>query len=106
MSGPGLQAVRVVGGLVPPGLFGRVQTNDVRAPESLTPSSYHLPGRETVRDAANRSWTYLRGAWQEWRAHTAAQPAGSAGTGAARERWLLVLMRELGYGQLPALPAG
>lgn len=106
MSGPGLQAVQVVGGLVPPGLFSRIHTGDVRATESLTPSSYHLPGRETVRDAANRSWTYLRGAWREWREHTAAQPAGNVGTGAARERWLLVLMRELGYGQLPALRGG
>lgn len=106
MSGPGLQAVRVVGGLVPPGLFGRLQAGEVRDAESLTPRSYHLPGRETVRDAANRSWTYLRAAWLDWREHTAAQPPGSAGTGPARERWLLVLLRELGYGQLPALRGG
>ncbi len=106
MSGPGLQAVRVVGGLVPPGLFGRIQADEVHDPDSLSPRSYHLPGRETVRDAANRSWTYLRGAWRDWRNHTTAQPPGSAGTGPARERWLLVLLRELGYGQLPALRGG
>ncbi len=106
MSGPGLQAVRVVGGLIPPGLFAKIQTRDVRAPESLTASSYHLSGRETIPDAANRSWTYLRGAWQDWRAFVAAQPLGTPGTGPARERWLLVLMRELGYGQLPALRGG
>ncbi|MGH7748852.1 MAG: Eco57I restriction-modification methylase domain-containing protein, partial [Candidatus Dormibacteria bacterium] len=106
MSGPGLQAVRALGGVVPPGLFGRVQTGEVRAAESLSPSSYHLVGRETVRDAANRSWTYLRGAWTAWREHAATQPVGGAGSGAARERWLLVLLRELGYGQLPALRGG
>ncbi|MGH3989340.1 MAG: N-6 DNA methylase, partial [Pseudonocardiaceae bacterium] len=106
MSGPGLQAVRVVGGLVPPGLFGRLQAGEVRDAESLASRSYHLPGRETVRDAANRSWTYLRAAWLDWREHTAAQPPGSPGTGPARERWLLVLLRELGYGQLPALRGG
>ncbi|MGH4016394.1 MAG: Eco57I restriction-modification methylase domain-containing protein [Pseudonocardiaceae bacterium] len=106
MTGPGLHAVRVVGGLVPPGLFGRLQAGQARDAESLTPRSYHLPGRETVRDAANRSWTYLWAAWLHWREHTAAQPPGSAGTGAARERWLLVLLRELGYGQLPALRGG
>lgn len=106
MSGPGLQAVRVVGGLVPPGLFGRLKAGEVRNPESLTARSYHLPGRETLRDAANRSWTYLRAAWLDWREHAAAQPAGSAGTGPARERWLLVLLRELGYGQLPPLRGG
>ncbi|MGH4021869.1 MAG: DNA methyltransferase [Pseudonocardiaceae bacterium] len=59
-----------------------------------------------MRDAANRSWTYLRGAWRDWREHAAAQPPGSPGTGPARERWLLVLLRELGYGQLPALRGG
>jgi hypothetical protein len=103
MSGPGLQAVRALGGVVPPGLFTRLQAGEVRDTESLSPRSYHLAGPETVRDAANRSWTYLRGAWMAWRDHSTAQPPGGAGTGAGRERWLLVLLRELGYGQLPAI---
>jgi hypothetical protein len=73
---------------------------------SMSPASYHLAGRETVRDAASRAWTYLRGAWTAWREYVAAQPPGSIGTGAARERWLLVLLRELGYGHVPAVPGG
>ena len=104
MNGPGLQAVRVVGGLVPPGLFAKVHSGELRDPASLSAKSYHLAGRETLRDAANRSWTYLRGAWSTWREH-AARTTG-AGTSAARDQWLLVLMRELGYGQLPALRGG
>lgn len=104
MTGP--QAVRVVGGLVPPGLFARVQTRDVREAASLAPTSYGLSARETIRDAANRSWTYLRGAWADWREHAAGQPGGVAGAGPTRDRWLLVLVRELGYGQLPPLKGG
>jgi hypothetical protein len=88
VSGPGLQSVRAVGGVVPPGLFARVQAGGMRDAESLAPRSYHLVDRETVRDAANRSWTYLRGAWTAWRDHAAAQPPGrGVGTGEARERW-------------------
>jgi len=106
MTGPGLQSVRVVGGIVPPGLLARVQAGEVRDAASLSSASYHLPGRETVRDAANRAWTYLCGAWTAWQEYAASQPPGAPGTGPARERWLLVLLRELGYGQVPALPSG
>src|SRR5690606_34680044 len=59
----------------------------------------------SVRDAASRAWGYLRGAWEAWRAVAEGGQPG-AGTGAARERWLLPLMRELGYGQLPPVTGG
>ena len=106
MTTLGLQAIRAVGGVVPPSLLARIQAAEVSDPASLSPASYHLAGRETIRDAASRAWSYLRGAWAAWREHVAAQPPGSAGTGAARERWLLVLLRELGYGHVPAVPGG
>ncbi|MFI7517525.1 Eco57I restriction-modification methylase domain-containing protein [Micromonospora echinofusca] len=106
MSGPGLQGIHAVGGVVPPGLLARIQAGELKDPAGLAPASYHLVGRETVRDAASRAWSYLRGAWTAWREHTATQPPGTHGIAAARERWLLVLLRELGYGQVPALAAG
>jgi hypothetical protein len=106
MSAPGLQAVEAVGGVVPPGLLARIQAGELTNRAGLDPKTYHLAGRETVRDAASRAWTYLRGAWTAWRDFTETQPPGTAGTGAARDRWLLVLLRELGYGQIPALPTG
>ncbi|GIE90490.1 Eco57I restriction-modification methylase domain-containing protein [Actinoplanes regularis] len=106
MSAPGLQAVHAVGGVVPPGLLARIQAGELTDKTGLDPKTYHLPGRETVRDAASRAWSYLRGAWSAWRDYVDTQPPGSPGTGPARERWLLVLLRELGYGQLPPLPSG
>ena len=93
------QAVRIAGGIVPPSMLARVQAGEVDA-ASLTPASYHLAGNETLRDAAARAWSYLRGAWTSWRS------IDDPTTGQTRERWLLPLMRELGYGNVPALPHG
>lgn len=106
MTAQGLQAIHVVGGVVPPSLLARIQAGEVADPISLSPASYHLAGRETIGDATSRAWSYLRGAWTAWREHAAAQPPGGTGTGAARERWLLVLLRELGYGHVPPTPGG
>ncbi len=101
MSGA-LQGITVVGGIVPPVLLARIQSGEVRDASSLASSSYHLPGTETTRDAASRAWGYLRGVWEAWRAADADRRPDAPGTGLARERWLLVLLRELGYGQVPA----
>jgi hypothetical protein len=106
MTASGLQAVHAVGGVVPPSLLARIQAGELKNTTGLAPASYHLAGRETVRDAASRAWSYLRGAWIAWREHAVTQPASGPGTRQARERWLLVLLRELGYGQVPALPGG
>ena len=103
-----LQAIRVEGGIVPPTMFRHIQTGDIGNPASRSAASYHLPGKESIRDAANRSWTYLTGAWEAWREAQAREPGGMSSTSAAaaRERWLLVLLQELGYGRLPAHTGG
>ncbi|MFJ6300190.1 Eco57I restriction-modification methylase domain-containing protein [Pseudarthrobacter oxydans] len=102
------QAISVVGGVVPPSLLGRIQSGEVNDTKSLDPASYHLMGTETVRDASSRSWGYLRTAWQSWRELDAKRrPDGQgAGTGDARQKWLLILLREFGYGQVPATGGG
>lgn len=102
-------SVRIVGGVVPASLLTRITSGEVANKASLAPSSYHLVGNEAVRDAASRAWGYLRGAWETWRASEAKRvhgPVTGPGTGPARERWLLPLLRELGYGQVPALRDG
>lgn len=107
-----LQAVRPEGGIVPPSLFQHLAAppaeGDATWRASLAPAAYHLPPQTTLRDAASRSWSYLVGAWQAWRTTQEREPGGLEGTAAAlvRERWLLVLLQELGYGRLPAHTGG
>lgn len=98
------EAISVVGGVVPPGLLGRIQAGEVSDTASLAAATYHLGGSESIRDAGARSWSYLRGVWQGWQDADAIRTPGTAGTGTAREKWLLVLLRDLGYGQVPAAP--
>lgn len=94
------QAINVVGGVLPPALLGRVQTGSLQDRTGLAPASYFLSGRETIGDAASRSWSYLKGVWQDWQETDARKGGVGPGTGDARQRWLLILLRELGYGQV------
>jgi len=95
-----LQGIRLVGGVLPAALLGRIQAGELSNPQSLSGASYHLVGNEKPKDAAARAWSYLRGAWAAWRDAAAREP-GLPGTGTARDKWLLVLLTELGYGRLP-----
>lgn len=101
------QAYRIVGGIVPHGLVERIRSGDVADKASLAPGSYHLAVGESVGDAANRAFSYLRGAYAGWREVQDRQPWGLTDTRAqfVRERWLLLLLRELGYGTIPATPS-
>ncbi|NEE01150.1 Eco57I restriction-modification methylase domain-containing protein [Phytoactinopolyspora halotolerans] len=103
----GLQAIRSVGGIVPPSMLERIRSNAVDQ-ASLAPTSYHLASGENLRDAASRAWQYLRGAYTGWRQAQKRQPAGMDDTRAqtTRERWLQVLLREFGYGQVPTVAGG
>jgi len=96
-----LQGIRLIGGVLPAALLGRIQANELTNPQGLAGSSYHLVGNEKPRDAAARAWSYLRGAWAAWR-DAASNEYGTPGTGTARDKWLLVLLDQLGYGRLPA----
>src|SRR4051812_50080529 len=97
-------AVRVVGGLLPADLLSRVISG--RELSGLAPADYHLAAGETVREAANRAWSYLTGAWVSFRAALEELPGADRATSLTRERWLLLLLRELGYGRVPTSPAG
>ncbi|TAP28900.1 hypothetical protein EYR88_05825 [Arthrobacter sp. S41] len=81
-------------------MLGRIQTGNLQDRTGLAPASYFLSGRETIGDAASRSWSYLKGVWQDWQDIDTRKGASGPGTGDARQRWLLILLRELGYGQV------
>src|SRR3990172_5357275 len=89
--------IRTEGGLIPPGLIQRIADGDA---EGLKPQDYHLAEGERINEAPNHAWNRLRGAWTGFRAALAKLPPRDPATTLTREKWLLVLFQELGYGRL------
>lgn len=92
-------SIRTEGGLLPADLLARVASNDPQVP-GLTLAAYHLDAGLRFGEAITRSWNRLMGAWAAFQAERAALPSGDPGTTFTRERWLLPLFDELGYGRL------
>ena len=103
MAAESFVGVRVQGGLLPAELLSRIAAGAVSGQAS---ADYHLAAGETVREAANRAWAYLTGVWSAYRQAATKLPGSDRGTTLTRERWLLILLRELDYGRVPATPAG
>lgn len=72
----------------------------------LQSSDYHLAAGESVRDAANRVWSYLQGVWRAYRDALDKLPETDAATALTRERFSLVLLDQLGYGRVQRTPKG
>jgi hypothetical protein len=93
-------SVRTEGGLLPQDVLSRIQAGDKNLP-GLTPESYHLGPHERIGEAVNRAWSRVTGAWRAFQDALAKEPDASKATGLTRDRWLLPLFQELGYGRLP-----
>ncbi len=91
--------IHTEGAILPPDLLQKVLDNDKNLP-GLNPEDYHLGKNEKLNEAINRSWNRLLGVWSGFR--TAAEKLAEGDTGATitREKWLLILFQELGYGRL------
>jgi hypothetical protein len=96
--------IRIQGGLLPADLLAKLTTGTDLP--GLTSRDFHLPAGESVRDAANRIWAYLRGAWRTYRQALDARPDSDAATSLTRERFTLVLLEQLGYGRVPTTGKG
>jgi hypothetical protein len=104
MSAVVYPAARVEGGLLPSGLLQRIGDGDPELPGSDA-ASYGLQSGESVRRYANRSFAYLQDVWREFAKHRD-RASDAASARLTRERWLLILLRELGYDPIEALPGG
>src|SRR4028118_1317957 len=91
--------LRVEGSILPPDLLQRIAEGD-KDLDGLSPSSYYLLEGEKLNEAINRSWNRLRGAWASFQGAVAKLPAKDVGTTVTRDRFLLPLFQELGYGRL------
>ncbi len=97
-------SVKTEGGLLPADLLQRIADGD-NLP-GLRPVDYHLYEGERVNEAVNRAWNRCVGAWKGFKEQSEKIATTDSGTSLTRERWLLVLFQELGYGRLPALRSG
>ena len=87
--------IRTEGSILPVDLLQRISEGGI---DGLEPSDYHLSGRRN--EAINRSWNHLLAIWGAFKTAISQLPEKDLGTGVTRERWLLPLFQELGYGRL------
>jgi hypothetical protein len=97
------QTIRSEGGLLPPDLLGRVIDPKAKLP-GTRPEDYGLPKGERLNEVITQSWNRLRKHWAEFRAAAEQLPATETGTALTNDKWNLPLLRELGFGPLPASP--
>jgi hypothetical protein len=92
-------AARSEGGLIPSDYLEKIfrESSDVKG---ITNEDYHLEKSEKIREQVNRAWNRLTGCWSAFRKAASEVPADDPGTTVTREKWLLPLFQELGYGRL------
>lgn len=91
--------IRTEGAILPPDLLQRIAAGG-KDLGGLMPADYHLFEGEPLNEAIVRSWNRLVGAWAAFTDAREKLPEGDLGTTVTRERWLLILFDELGYGRL------
>ena len=93
--------IRTEGGILPPDILLRVAELD-KSLGGLTPDEYHLPSGDRINEAISRAWSLLVPAWRSFRKDHLTLPTGDTGARLTRDRWLLPLFQQLGYGRLTA----
>ncbi|RCK72740.1 MAG: putative restriction /modification enzyme [Anaerolineae bacterium] len=91
--------IRSEGALLPIDLLQRILENDSSL-EGLNAESYHLAPGEKINEAINRSWSRMNGLWGPFKAARQRLGEKDPATTLTRERWLMPLFQELGFGQL------
>ena len=90
--------VKTEGAILPADLLQRIPEG--KGLDGLRPEDYHLLPNERLNEAISRSWNRCQSAWASFDQQRGRLPATDAGTTLTRERWLLILFQELGYGRL------
>ena len=91
--------IRTEGALLPIDLLQRILEGD-KALGGLSAEEYNLAKGERINEAINRSWNRLTGIWPAFHNSVKRLAENDPGTGMTRDRWLLILFQELGYGRL------
>ena len=96
--------VRSEGAILPSDLLQRIVSGD-KDLDGLDAKSFHLLEGDRINEAINRSWSRLRGAWVNFQHGLTQLSSDDAATRLTREKFLLPLFQELGYGRLPPASA-
>lgn len=95
--------VQTYGQLLPEDALRRILLRD-REMKGLTEEDYHLVG-EQLNEAINRSWQKMLAVWRSFVKGRSELAPSQTGTQLVREKLILPLFNELGYGRLsPARP--
>jgi hypothetical protein len=96
--------VRTEGNLLPADLLVRLAEQAATGKGDLKgvrPDDYHLAPGEKIGEAIGRAWNRALAYWQSFTEAAGRLPeVGDAGTTPTREKWLLPLFADLGYGRL------
>lgn len=91
--------IHTEGAILPVDILQRILDDDSTI-EGTSPESYHLGSGEKINEAVNRSWNRLQGLWLSYQNAREKLLESDAGTSLTRDKWLLQLFQELGYGRL------
>jgi len=97
-TGTSLLAVHTEGGLISPDIIVALSQPGADL-SGLRPEDYHLDG-ERLSEAITKSWNRMRGEWTKFQDTRSRTIEGDPATGLTRERIMLPLFQELGYGRL------
>ncbi len=92
------QTIRSQGAILPPDVLRRIAALEV---EGLKPEDYHLPPSTKLNEAISQAWSRIIALWKSFQeAREKILDTDETGAVITRERWLLPLFQELGYGRL------
>jgi hypothetical protein len=97
------RAIRTVGTALPAEALPRA--NELRMPGQTADAYQLLPGM-AVNGAIARAWEAMLAAHHTWRAALERLPDGDAATELTRDKWLLPLLYELGWGRPDVISGG
>lgn len=94
------QTIRTQGAILPADVLHRINALQI---EGLKPEDYHLPPSIKLNEAISQSWSRVLAFWKSFsEAREKSPESDETGALITRERWLLPLFQELGYGRLTA----
>lgn len=102
-AGAVFKAVRTVGTALPAEAIPRA--NELRMP-GQNAEAYQLPPGMAVNGAIARAWEAMLAAHRSWRTALDRLPEGDPATKLTRDRWLLPLLYELGWGRPDVVSGG